>query len=88
MADRDGHRSAMRAPTGYYDEFRADGCFYYTGAGKYGDHSLRDANLALLNHKPHGRRVHLFSGAGGEAEFKGVRKLPNMNTARYPRSDE
>jgi len=54
---------------GYYDEFREDGCFYYTGAGQYGDQMLRDANLALLNHKRDGRRAHLFSGAGGEVEY-------------------
>ena len=50
---------------GYYDEFREDGCFYYTGAGQYGDQQLRDANGVLLNHIEDGRRVHLFSGAGG-----------------------
>ena len=50
---------------GYYDEFRSDGCFYYTGAGQYGDQRMRDANLALLNYREEGRRVHLFEGAGG-----------------------
>jgi hypothetical protein len=54
---------------GYYDEFRADGCFYYTGAGQYGDQRLRDANLALLNHVQDGRSVHLFAGAGGDVEY-------------------
>jgi hypothetical protein len=54
---------------GYYDEFREDGCFYYTGAGQYGDQRLRDANLALLNHAQDGRSVHLFAGAGGEVEY-------------------
>ncbi len=55
---------------GYYDEFREDGCFYYTGAGQYGDQQLRDANRVLLNHtQDPSRRVHLFSGAGGEVEY-------------------
>ena len=54
---------------GYYDEFRSDGCFYYTGAGQYGDQKLRDANLQVLNHKVDGREVHLFDGAGGEVEY-------------------
>jgi hypothetical protein len=54
---------------GYYDEFREDGCFYYTGAGQYGDQQLRDANRVLLNHVEDGRRVHLFSGHGGEVEY-------------------
>lgn len=56
---------------GYYDEFRSDGFFYYTGAGQYGDQRLRDANLALLNHALDGRSVHLFAGAGGEVEYVG-----------------
>jgi hypothetical protein len=54
---------------GYYDEFREDGRFYYTGAGQYGDQQLRDANRVLLNHVQDGRRVHLFRGAGGEVEY-------------------
>lgn len=54
---------------GYYDEFREDGRFYYTGAGQYGDQQLRDANRVLLNHRQDGRRVHLFAGAGGEVEY-------------------
>lgn len=54
---------------GYYDEFRADGAFYYTGAGQFGDQKLKDANRVLLNHSADGRRVHLFRGAGGEVEY-------------------
>jgi len=54
---------------GYYDEFREDGCFYYTGAGQFGDQQLKDANRVLLNHVQDGRSVHLFSGAGGEVEY-------------------
>jgi hypothetical protein len=54
---------------GYYDEFRKDGCFYYTGKGQYGDQTLSDANRALLNHARDGRRVHLFRGAGGVVEY-------------------
>jgi hypothetical protein len=54
---------------GYYDEFRSDGCFYYTGAGQLGDQQMRDANLALLRHTEEGRSVYLFAGAGGEVEF-------------------
>ena len=54
---------------GYYDEFRSDGCFYYTGKGQFGDQLMRDANLALLRHVENGRAVYLFAGAGGEVEF-------------------
>jgi hypothetical protein len=60
---------------GYYDEFRGDGHFYYTGAGQYGDQRMRDANLALLNHQQGGRRVHLFAGAGGQVEYVGELEL-------------
>jgi hypothetical protein len=56
---------------GYYDEFRSDGCFYYTGKGQYGDQRMKDANLALLNHASDGRSVHLFAGAGGDVEYVG-----------------
>jgi hypothetical protein len=54
---------------GYYDEFRQDGCFYYTGKGLHGDQTLDDANGSLLNHARDGRRVHLFRGAGGTVEY-------------------
>jgi hypothetical protein len=56
---------------GYYDEFRGDGCFYYTGKGQYGDQEMHDANLALLRHVEDGRAVHLFDGAGGEVIYVG-----------------
>src|SRR5687767_9921277 len=60
---------ALGEKHGYYDEFRADGCFYYTGKGQFGDQRMHDANAALLNHVRDGRHVHLFSGAGGEVEY-------------------
>ncbi len=60
---------ALGEQHGYYDEFREDGRFYYTGAGQYGDQRLRDANRVLLNHVQDGRRVHLFAGAGGVVEY-------------------
>jgi hypothetical protein len=66
---------------GYYDEFRADGNFYYTGAGQYGDQQLKDANRVLLNHVQDGRRVHLFAGAGGVVEY--VRELVIDETDPY-----
>jgi hypothetical protein len=38
-------RPAVGEKHDHYDEFRSDGCFYYTGAGQYGDQQMRDANL-------------------------------------------
>jgi hypothetical protein len=64
---------------GYYDEFRADGCFYYTGKGQFGDQRLSDANLALLNHRQDRRRVHLFRGAGGVVEYVTELELDDEN---------
>jgi hypothetical protein len=64
---------------GYYDEFRSDGCFYYTGKGQYGDQKLSDANAALLNHRADGRRVHLFRGAGGVVEYVTELDLDEQN---------
>jgi hypothetical protein len=60
---------------GYYDEWRDDGRFYYTGAGQYGDQRMRDVNLALRNHLDDGRAVHLFAGAGGEVTYQGELRL-------------
>jgi hypothetical protein len=56
---------------GYYDEWRGDGCFYYTGAGQFGDQRMRDVNLALLRHVEDERSVHLIAGAGGEVRYEG-----------------
>src|SRR5436305_6122811 len=56
---------------GYFDEWRDDGCFYYTGAGQFADQRMRDVNLALLRHAEDGRAVHLFHGAGGEVRYEG-----------------
>src|SRR3954447_21543245 len=33
---------ALGEKHGYYDEFRSDGCFYYTGKGQYGDQEMHD----------------------------------------------
>lgn len=60
---------------GYYDEFRSDGCFYYTGAGQLGDQRMRDANLALLNHARDARSVRLFAGSGGDVRYVGELRI-------------
>jgi hypothetical protein len=68
---------------GYYDEFRSDGCFYYTGAGQYGDQKLRDANLQVVNHKLDGREVHLFDGAGRSCSVRRPHSGPGPHGGRY-----
>ena len=76
---------------GYYDEFRDDGFFYYTGAGQFGDQLMRDVNLALYRHRYDGRAVHLFAGHGGLVEYVGELELDGDEpyyTTEAPESGE
>ncbi len=45
---------------GYWDMFRADGLFLYTGEGQVGDMKFVRTNRALRDHEAEGRRVFLF----------------------------
>lgn len=60
-------------PHGYYDGWREDGCFHYTGEGQRGDQQMKSGNAAILNHVEENRALRLFMGARGmvtyEAEF-------------------
>jgi hypothetical protein len=62
---------------GYFDEWRDDGCFYYTGAGQFGDQRMHDVNLALLRHRADGRAVRLFAGSGGNVRYEGELRIDN-----------
>src|ERR1700676_4205925 len=41
---------AAGEPHGYFDGWRADGCFHYTGEGQRGDQEMKSGNAAILNH--------------------------------------
>src|SRR5271166_5645506 len=44
-------------PHGYIDEWRADGCFHYTGEGQRGDQLMKSGNASILHHVDAGRAL-------------------------------
>lgn len=71
-------------PHGYFDGWREDGCFHYTGEGQYGDQQMKSGNAAILNHQREGRALRVFMGARGvvmyEDEFELDPELPWYTT--------
>lgn len=66
---------AAGEPHGYFDGWRADGCFHYTGEGQRGDQQMRSGNAAILNHAAEGRALRLFVGARGRISYEGEFEL-------------
>jgi len=62
-------------PHGYFDGWRADGCFHYTGEGQRGDQQMKSGNAAILNHASAGRALRLFVGAKGQIAYEGEFEL-------------
>ncbi len=62
---------AAGEPHGYFDGWRADGCFHYTGEGQRGDQEMKSGNAAILNHAAAGRTLRLFLGARGRVVYEG-----------------
>ncbi|HEY2631651.1 MAG TPA: hypothetical protein VGI26_04660 [Solirubrobacteraceae bacterium] len=58
-------------PHGYFDGWREDGCFHYTGEGQRGDQQMKSGNAAILNHEVEGRSLRLFLGAKGRVSYEG-----------------
>jgi hypothetical protein len=58
-------------PHGYFDGWRADGCFHYTGEGQRGDQQMKSGNAAILNHVSADRALRLFLGARGRVVYEG-----------------
>ena len=56
---------------GYFDDWREDGLFHYTGHGRTGDQQMTRGNAAILNHKNDGRAIRLFYGARGKVRYGG-----------------
>jgi len=54
---------------GYYDEWRDDGCFHYTGEGQHGDQQMKFGNAAILNHARDGRALRAFEGSRGTVTY-------------------
>lgn len=62
-------------PHGYFDGWRADGCFHYTGEGQRGDQQMKSGNAAILNHVSAARALRLFLGARGLVVYEGEFEL-------------
>jgi hypothetical protein len=58
-------------PHGYFDGWRADGYFHYTGEGQRGDQQMKSGNRAILRHAEEGRALRLFLGARGRVAYEG-----------------
>jgi hypothetical protein len=56
---------------GYFDGWREDGCFHYTGEGQRGDQQMKAGNAAILRHESEGRALRLFDGARGRVSYEG-----------------
>ena len=57
-------------PHGYFDGWRADRCFHYTGEGQRGDQTMKSGNAAILNHVAKGRSLRVFMGARGIVTYE------------------
>jgi hypothetical protein len=57
-------------PHGYFDGWREDGCFHYTGEGQYGDQQMKSGNASILNHDADGRALRVFMGARGTVTYE------------------
>jgi hypothetical protein len=60
---------------GYFDGWRDDGCFHYTGEGQRGDQQMKSGNAAILKHASEGRALRLFLGARGVVIYEGQFEL-------------
>ncbi len=56
---------------GYFEGWREDGCFHYTGEGQRGDQQMKGGNAAILRHEGEGRALRLFDGARGRVAYRG-----------------
>jgi hypothetical protein len=62
---------AAGEPHGYFDGWRADGCFHYTGEGQRGDQEMKSGNAAILHYEAEARALRLFVGARGRVTYEG-----------------
>lgn len=56
---------------GYYDGWKRDGHFHYTGEGQRGHQQMVRGNRAILEAARAGRALRVFDGAGGDLEYQG-----------------
>jgi hypothetical protein len=60
---------------GYFDGWRDDGRFHYTGEGQRGDQQMKSGNAAVFRHVQEGRALRLFMGARGTVTYEGEFEL-------------
>lgn len=60
---------------GYFDGWRDDGYFDYTGEGQRGDQQMKSGNSAILKHAMERRALRLFLGARGWVTYQGEFEL-------------
>jgi hypothetical protein len=66
---------AAGEPHGYFDGWRTDGYFHYTGEGQRGDQQMKSGNAAILEHARASRGLRLFTGARGRVSYEGEFEL-------------
>jgi hypothetical protein len=72
---------------GYIDNWKADGCYHYTGEGQRGDQQMKQGNAAILHHGAQARSLRLFRGVGGTVRYEGEFKVDESHpyyTAEAP----
>lgn len=45
---------------GYFDDWKSDGCYHYTGEGQLGDQTLTQGKASILNHQAQDRVLRVF----------------------------
>lgn len=67
-------------PHGYFDGWREDECFHYTGEGQYGDQRMKSGNASILNHEAEGRALRVFMGARGMVTYEDAFELDSAES--------
>jgi hypothetical protein len=62
-------------PDGYFDGWRADGCFHHSGEGLRGDQQMKSGNAAIRDHLAEGHALRLMLGARGRVTYEGQFEL-------------
>lgn len=56
---------------GYFDTWKDDGCFHYTGEGQRGDQEMVRGNRAILDASKEGRALRVFFADGATVTYQG-----------------
>ena len=71
-------------PHGYFDGWRSDRFFHYTGEGQRGDQRMVSGNASILRHVEEDRALRLFMGARGTVQYEGEFELEDWYTTEAP----